>query len=327
MKPEIKTQAAGRWVSICINLGMPDVMFNGKHQPCLCGGVDRFRWNKARESPFCSSCGIKTPMSLVMAWLNLDFKQSAEEVRKVLGISMETKPEYKTDDIAKNQARIDNIRKGLKKLNGEDIASLYLTNRGLNVLTERDLYFHASLPYYGSDGVKVGDFAAMVGLFRNSENNGSTLHVTYLTKEGKKADVESPKKILPLVLPLPGCAIKLFNPVDGFLAIAEGIETSLAVNQFEGIPVWASGNAANMASLILPELKEIAIYADADLAGMSAAFKLAERYRKLKITIRYPSHDGELVEYKPHKTDFLDWMLTEENERKKYKVESLLSEN
>ena len=325
MRRDILDECSGRWVSILINLGLPEAMFNGKHQPCICGGKDRFRWVKKDERPHCNSCGIVRPMQLAMQWLGQDFKSTCKSIREILGISMETKP--KTADITKNQARIDSIRKGLKKLNGDDIASRYLVNRGINVLPERDLYFHSSLPYYGSDGAKVGDFSAMVCMFRNSEDKGATLHITYLTPDGKKAEVESPKKILPVILPLSGCAIKLFNPIDGFLGITEGVESALSVYQFEGVPVWAAGNASNMASLILPELKEVAIYADADLSGMCAAFKLAERYRNLKITIRYPSHDGELVDYVPHKTDFLDWMLAEENEAKKYQVESLLSAN
>ena len=52
------------------------------------------------------------------------------------------------------------------------------------------------------------------------------------------------------------------------LAVAEGIETALAVRVATGLPVWATSSAGVMARLIVPaEVHLVVICADHDQAG------------------------------------------------------------
>lgn len=312
---DVKVQAAGRWVSIFNALGMDQRYFNGKHGPCpICAeGKDRFRWNRATEYAHCNQCGTKGPIDLAMAWLSKPYKDAVAEIRSVLGETRMT-ADVKTDDTAKNQARIDKIKATLKPINGRCAASLYLAKRGISSLPEKDCYFSPAVDYWGEVDGKLtkSTHPAMVSIFRNLDGKGATFHITYLTEDGRKALVSSPKKILPVVLPLPGCAIQLFKPVDGVLAVAEGIETALAVYGLEGVPIWASGNAANMAALAIPQgVKELYIYADSDASftGPSAAYALARRYAgQIKVRVNLLLERQWIVD-SGDKYDFLEYSV------------------
>jgi hypothetical protein len=76
---------------------------------------------------------------------------------------------------------------------------------------------------------------------------------------------------------LRGAAIRLYEP-DHRLAIAEGVESALAVRLLTGWPVW-SGIAANfLADVEVPaSVREVSIWADSDAAGMKAALRLRDR--------------------------------------------------
>jgi putative DNA primase/helicase len=316
MRAELRDQCAGRWVSVLVSIGMEERLFSGKHGPCLyCGGKDRARWIKAKEFYLCNQCGSHTPSELAMHTLGRPFKETASEIRKIIGgVKMEV---VKTaDESTKNKERLQKILKELKPINGDCPASRYLANRGLRVLPEKDLYFHPEIAYW-QDGVKTAH-PAMVAIFRNLDGHGSTMHITYLTPDGKKADVEAPRKILPVALPLSGCAIQLFVP-GKILAVAEGIETALAVHQIDNFPVWACGNAAQMESLEVPEeTKTLYIYADEDdnFTGAKAAYTLAKRMKAkgkevtvVRLFNRRPFLDGG------DHFDFLDFCVLDNLER------------
>lgn len=312
---DIKIQAAGRWVSILQSLGMDSRYFSGKHQSCpLCGdGKDRFRFNRATEYAHCNQCGSKSPIDLAMAWLSKPYKDAVTDIRAVLGESKMTTAQPQ-NDTAKNQARIDSIRSTLKPINGRCAASMYLAKRGLKVLPEKDCYFSPGVDYWGDvDGKLVkSTHPAMVSIFRNLDGKGATFHVTYLTNDGTKAAIATQKKILPVVLPLQGCAIQLFKPVDGVLAVAEGIETALAVHQLEGLPVWACGSAQQMATLEIPQsINELWIYADSDpsFTGQAAAYALARKYaNKVKVRVNTLVERQWIVD-SGDRYDFLDYMV------------------
>jgi putative DNA primase/helicase len=313
--PEIKHQCSGRWASVLVSLGMNEQIFNGKHGPCLfCNaGKDRARWVRQKEFYICNQCGSHNGIELAIHHLGLPFKEAANEIRRIIGnVKMEV---VKTsDETEKNRARIERIRQGLKPINGECAASRYLANRGLKVLPDKDCYFHPGVEHW-QDGVKTVH-PAMVSIFRNVEGKGSTLHITYLTPDGRKANVEAPKKMLPVILPLPGCAIKLFEPINGVLAVAEGIETALAIHQMDDLPVWACGNASQMAALDVPDsVNRVLIYADEDrnYTGAKAAYALANRLatkgkdvKVMRLIDRQPIADFEVKSF-----DFLDYCVAE----------------
>lgn len=299
---DIKQECAGKAAQVLKYLGYEESIFNGKHQPCpFCGGKDRARWVKQKEYLHCNQCGPVGFMDMAINITGESYKRTAQIIRGEDLNSME--PVKAVDDSAKNQARITKILEGKQAIKGSQ-AEHYLIARGLSVLPDREVYFHAGVDYWQDQNKQV--LPAMISVFRDAENKGATLHITYLEYDSK-ADVQSPKKFLPVAREMKGGAIRLFNPDKGVLAVAEGIETALAVHQLEGLPVWASGNAGQMASMIIPaDIKELWIYADADFAGMEAALALAKRYKHLNYAIVWPDEQSNQHVWRSTKHDFLD---------------------
>ena len=119
----------------------------------------------------------------------------------------------------------------------------------------------------------------MIALIQAPDGTSVSLHRTYLTRDGYKADVPGPKKLMSPAVPRAtrGGAIRLF-PVEETLAVTEGIETGLAVRMAAGLPVWVAVSAGNMRGLMVPQrVQLLVICADHDQAGLAAAKALARR--------------------------------------------------
>lgn len=281
MKTELSAQAQGRWPDILAYHGIPREFLKNKHGPCpICqGGRDRFRFDdrNGTGSYYCNSCGAGDGATLLMKYCGLDFKTAASEVRKIIGQCKMT-TSTSTNDTAVNEARLKKINSELKVFTPDCVALKYFASRGITVLPERDCYFHPGLDYW-EDGKSIGKFPAIVSKFRTATGEISTFHITYLSHDGAKLAVSEPKKILPTIRPLTGSAIRLFK-ADETLCIAEGIETALAVYERNGLPVWAAGNANNLANIVIPDsVRHVYIYADEDknFCGALAAYALANK--------------------------------------------------
>jgi putative DNA primase/helicase len=147
---------------------------------------------------------------------------------------------------------------------------------------------HAHLAYRHEDGQRTYH-PAMLARVDDPCGRAVSLHRTYLTRDGHKAAVPTPKKLMSAVRPgaTRGGAIRLYLAGET-LAIAEGIETALAVRLATGLPVWSTICAGGMARLLIPsEVHLVIICADHDPAGLDAARALARRLlmeqRRVKI--------------------------------------------
>jgi phage/plasmid primase-like uncharacterized protein len=132
------------------------------------------------------------------------------------------------------------------------------------------LRFHPAMLYYDADGREVGKFPAIVCAIRDIKGHVVTLHRTYLTQNGKKADVACPKKMMPVPsgMSLKGASIRLGKPTEGILGVAEGIESALSPYRATRIPVWSSVNATLMESFEVPKgVHTVLIWADKDKSG------------------------------------------------------------
>ena len=97
------------------------------------------------------------------------------------------------------------------------------------------------LGYFETEGNRsrrLATYAAMLAKVQALDRRPVTLHRTYLAG-GAKAPVDGVKKLFSAGVR--GAAIRLFEP-ETELALAEGIETALAVHLRLGLPVWAAGN-------------------------------------------------------------------------------------
>src|SRR5215212_6109936 len=150
----------------------------------------------------------------------------------------------------------------------------YLASRGLTGAIPTALRFHPGLRHPSGHTAP-----AMVALVtRGADGRPIAVHRTFLRPDGSgKADLSPAKMCLGSVT---GGAIRL-GECDNRLAIAEGIETALSVQQATGWPTWAAISAGGFRSLILPPLPRAAfvtIAADPDPVGLAAAYTAAQRW-------------------------------------------------
>lgn len=160
-----------------------------------------------------------------------------------------------------------------------DPVAVYLKRRGFGELwpLPEVLRLHAALPYWHGDEA-LGRFPAMVAPIVSLDGRTLALHRTYLTADGRKADVPSVKKLTGAAGLLGGACIPLHQPARGCIGIGEGIETSLAACFASGVPTVAAYCAGNLAAWKWPvSVQRLVIFADADKAGCEAADKLRAR--------------------------------------------------
>ncbi len=104
-----------------------------------------------------------------------------------------------------------------------------------------------------------------------------------------------------------GGAVRLAE-ADSRLALTEGIETGLSVQQISGIPTWACLSTSGLQGIILPDaVREVLICADHDPPGLKAARAAAERLTRLgkQVKIAIPPQVG---------TDFNDMLKAASHE-------------
>jgi|JI10StandDraft_1071094.scaffolds.fasta_scaffold12737_18 putative DNA primase/helicase len=291
MRPRTLDAARGKWFGILVQMGIDEHFLRNKHGPCpVCAGRDRFRFDDKNGDGtwICSQCGSGTGIKLLMGWKGWDFKTAAHEVDQIVGnVEAKTHEKEKADPVI----RLKKIASGLADMASINPVRMYLARRGLTPTPATK--YHPALAHYGDDGMRV--FPAMVCLFHSADGRPLSFHVTYLTKDGKKAPVESPRKVMPPVEPLNGSAIRLF-PISERVGIAEGVETALAVYRDFGVPCWAAANAGLMERFIVPDgIKEVAIFADndANYTGQKAAFALANRLSRTHgVSVHVPEVAG-----------------------------------
>lgn len=180
-----------------------------------------------------------------------------------------------------------------------DPVTLYLKRRGLGGMWPLPtcLRYHPALPYW-DDGEVIGTYPAMLAKFRGADGRCVALHQTYLTRDGRKADVPSVKKMSPAAGLLMGGCIPLADPFARVLGVAEGVETALCAGAASGLPVVATYSAGCMGGFQWPQgVERLVIFADNDESGtgQGAAIKLESRARAagLAVSVLIPQTFGE----------------------------------
>jgi len=160
-----------------------------------------------------------------------------------------------------------------------DPCTLYLKRRGFGGVWPLPacLRLHRALPYW-HEGESAGDFSAMVAPIVASDGRMVALHRTYLTRNGRKAEVPTVRKLTAAAGPMAGACIPLHKPAHGVLGIAEGIESALAGWLASGVPTVAAYSAGNLAAWRWPVgMARVLVFTDADPAGRKAASELVAR--------------------------------------------------
>ncbi len=184
----------------------------------------------------------------------------------------------------------------------DSIAESYLRSRGLEPPYPPTLAF---LPdeFHQEGGERWPALLAAVAV--GESRQVVAVHRTYLQRDGSgKAPVKPERKMMG---PVMGGAVRLAAAGEE-LAITEGIETGLAVQQATGEPTWAALSAGGIRKIELPQLplaREVIIAADHDEAGERAAEAAAKRAHGEGRVVRIckPPTAGK---------DFLDLLLNSE---------------
>lgn len=259
--------------------------------PCpACGGKDRFSINPAKGKWNCRGAGGGgQAIGLVMHCLAMDFKAACEFLT---GEAPPTGQSGTWDEDAQNRARERRQASEAKQAQEQDEASLqegqaleravsiwqagkllagtpaeaYLRARGHMLSQWPDsLRFHPTLKHpegsnYPALICRVDDsFGDQTGVWR--------IFIADSAKGWGKAPVSNAKLGLG---PCGGGAVRLAEPLDGEVCLAEGIETSLAVTALTGRPCWAALSTSGLVGFEAPfDIASVRIYADADFSKYS----------------------------------------------------------
>ena len=299
----------GRWLWIFQAL-TPDlwqVLINAvTHVPCPWhGGIDGFRRFPNFPSTggaICNSCGAyPTGFKLLAHHLGISEKESLRMVARLLrsvgSLPVETQMDHSipTQSTGSKAHAIEAVLAESVPISHEiaEPARLYLRSRGiLNPNGICGLLYHPHLQYRRVDGT-YDTFPAMIAKVRLG-NDVVSLHRTYLTQDGHKAPVASPKKLMSPVHPgaTTGAAIRLFPPPYIELALTEGIETGLAYQNFIEVPTWAALSANGLKNIQVPEtVRHVLICGDNDHSGVGqeaaevCAYRLRKEGRHVEILI------------------------------------------
>lgn len=299
----VKAEAEGRWIEILVRMGIPEDALNKRNKPCpACGGKDRFSFvDKGYGAFVCRGLASQggDGFAFVRHYLGCDFKGALRAVADALGITPAnwlTCPPLPRPKPAIGETKAPRAfeRGGIlpmwekaRPLAQTRPAGLYLKGRGLAVPRTEALRETFMLTYW-HERAKLGRWPAMLAYVTGDDGRFAGLHRTYLTHNGcKAAPTDAHGKPLPCKKlatvregAMRGAAVRLFPPEGGRLALAEGIETALAVHQGSGLPSWACVSAFGMEHVALPDdVSDVFIFGDNDRSGTGqrAAARLQRR--------------------------------------------------
>ena len=281
MKIPTKDAANGKWYNILMQMGIDSKYLVNKHGSCpICEGKDRFRWDNKNGtgSYYCNQCGAGDGLDLLMRYTNSPFSEVAKKVDLIVG-----NVQYDPKDVQRKPIDKKTMLKRFKEIwiNATDdwVFKKYFKQRGIELDDNdmpTDIRGVAELTYVDDDDVRTF-LPAMVAVIRDENGLPITIHRTYpKTKDGRK------KKIMAPIKNYSGHCVQLYEPMDGILGVAEGIETALAARICTGIPTWAAITSNGLTKFSPPPgVHTLFIFGDSDASftGQAAAYTLANRLK------------------------------------------------
>lgn len=210
-----------------------------------------------------------------------DDRQHRHQHHQFGGDERHQRRDRQRDPNPKEQKRIEAARRIWRdsKLAPETLVETYLKSRGITASPPPSLRYHPALRHKPTASL----LPAMVGGIQGPHGTITGVHRIFLDHRGRKATCFQNKMMLGRCS---GGAVRL-SKAGPKLAVAEGIETALSVQQATGIPTWAALSTSGLTALVLPqEVREVVIFADADKAGEKAALAAAKRFSTEGRTVR-----------------------------------------
>ncbi|QQR58076.1 MAG: toprim domain-containing protein [Candidatus Melainabacteria bacterium] len=232
--------------------------FHSDSSPSLSINVDDARYQ-------CFACGV-SGRGVVSFHMTLHGTEYKEALKQLTGGVYElpnritAKPYTEQSDEEKTLAARKRWEQSQPILRGCPV-DLYLRARGIELDIYPDMVrYHPDLPYGHQDGTFTRH-PAMVACVQNLTGEFMGIHRTFLTEDGRKADVPRVKKMYGQ-----SGVIQLYKPSD-CLGVAEGLETALSYRILADIPVWCAGSAWALGEIQLPKVERVFICVDLDRSG------------------------------------------------------------
>lgn len=330
---DLKAACAGQWESIIRTLSIDDIndaIDTKKHVRCPKNhGRTKSQFRVFPDfdqtgGGVCNTCGSFPDGFKLLGFLNgWDNKKAIKEVAELLksrGFLQDgesnpkarkpSAPAKKSFEL--NESRVERLTKIWSE--GQEIdgtpAEMYFRNRGLTCEMPRisEMRYHPGLDYWDAEkDASLGKIPAILSMVRSSKKGSPlTIHRTYITKEGLKADVPTVKKLMPCAIDGAiselGAAVRLYKLNGPVMAITEGIETAMAIRSANpGLCVWAAYSANVLTNFKTPfGVKMVEIYGDVDSSGTgqvaSARLALQLERRKCRTKLCLPSESIVLPE-------------------------------
>jgi putative DNA primase/helicase len=266
----------------------------------MCGGKDRFRFDNKEGAGtwFCSHCGSGDGFHLLQVSHGWSFAEAARHVESVAGKYQagEVKPVREVDEIRKS---LNRVWRESKPIQEGDPVHRYLSNRcGEIPMCLYEIRYHANLSYRHEDDHITHHPALVARVVNGTPKHAVCIHRIYLTDDGCKADVPEPKKLMSPTQKLENVAVRLMAPLEGWLGVAEGLETAIAAWRRFQVPVWACLTAGLMKTFRPPpEVKLLTVFADNDdnFTGQAAAYELARSCsmgQGIEVQVKIPDRAG-----------------------------------
>lgn len=287
----------GKWRGILLTLGLPEACLKNKHGPCpLCDSKDNFRFDdKDGRGTYICTCGAGDGMALAMAYTGKSFREIAPEIDKMLGNLTKDTPRPQMSDAKRRDILRDTYR-ATRPVEAGDLVHTYLATRGVDEMIYPDALRFAPRLTDGDGGIRPC-MVAMVGV--HGQSKPVSMHRTFLKPDGSgKAEMASPRKMMPGELPDGACVMLSDYTPGGPIGIAEGIETAMSASALFSMPVWAAISTSGMMKWIPPQgAHDVTIFGDNDrkFGGHKAAWHLAHKLAVagLSVSVRIPDASGE----------------------------------
>jgi putative DNA primase/helicase len=281
-REDITEMVKGKWFGILSQCGIDETFLSGKNTPCpMCGGKDRFAFTDMNDAGvyLCRGCGNGDGWTLLMKYQGIGFAQAVEMVKPI--VDYNNNPEiFAKPKTAKRDPvpALRNVAQKTSRIHPSGSVHKYLMSRGFGEIP--DGLREAKLDYW-ADGRVVGTYDTLVSLIQDYEGNGVSYHLTY-TKDGKKANLDPARKVMPPKGTISGAAIRLHIDFEDKICIAEGVETAYAAHIDCGLPAFATVSSGGLESFVPPEkVKTVFIYGDNDksFTGQASAYILAKKLK------------------------------------------------
>lgn len=308
-----------QWISLLVSYGVPADRLTGKACACpMCGGTDRFTYDnkRGRGDWVCRQCNNGKPaagdglqlitrlnrIGLYRLMRELDGGRTPRPMHRV-DVASAPKPKRKADArfIAN---RLASLWDAAKPISQGDPVMRYLGTRvpGLRMVPSQAL--RLGMLEYWHDRKVIGSWPGILARFELPDGRLGTLHRTYLERStpSKAAIVSADGEILDPKLndmtlnPLGGGAVRLMEPVNGEIGVAEGLESACGAYMDSGVPMWYCLNIGLLRQFVVPEglgIRVVHIFVDFDevnpktgkSVGVAGGLELAKRLRAEGFTV------------------------------------------